>query len=441
MLASLDEALASLIREDVPKQLRDAPLARGYFTPKEDDTLRHWFTRFLSLRYALFEALEDIRKDLSHYPTAAGSPEWPLFVVGYSIACLIALGDRYIVEATQANRVMQRKLNEPDSRFRIPPKQYTSIRRSWVHPRQALQMLKAMRHAEHYRPAMEACKTIPHFERTLKRLPELEKALISKFNLFFKAYWRYRSHSFRRKGASFQQKVVFSLLQTGGIWLAKKTPRKSSRQLPATVRNEILRLLQPGDVVITRHHRALTNLFLPGYWPHAALFLGDRETAERMGVRLSLERRHAWGARLCFLEALKDGVRLRSWETTLSVDACVLVRPLLKGSDLAEALTRAIDHEGKGYNFDFDFFRSDRLVCTEIIYRAFDGLGDIQCPLQTRSGRPTFSAEDLLDLALSDKGFSVLGISGTKNSQGQWVLGQSAKEILCETYHAKQHSP
>jgi hypothetical protein len=59
-------------------------------------------------------------------------------------------------------------------------------------------------------------------------------------------------------------------------------------------------------------------------------------------------------------------------------------------------LGRAASHEGKGYNFDFDFLRSDRLVCTELVYRAFDGIGNVTIPLSERAGRPKLFAEDLL---------------------------------------------
>ena len=33
-------------------------------------------------------------------------------------------------------------------------------------------------------------------------------------------------------------------------------------------------LLRPGDVLVVRKEFAATNYFLPGHWPHAALFLG-----------------------------------------------------------------------------------------------------------------------------------------------------------------------
>ena len=67
-------------------------------------------------------------------------------------------------------------------------------------------------------------------------------------------------------------------------------------------------------------------------------------------------------------------------------------------------------HEGKPYNFDFDFFNADRLVCTEVIYRAFDGLEGLNFPLVERSGRKTLSAEDILHFAITSQRFKPLAL-------------------------------
>jgi hypothetical protein len=67
-------------------------------------------------------------------------------------------------------------------------------------------------------------------------------------------------------------------------------------------------------------------------------------------------------------------------------------------------------HEGKPYDFDFDFTRSDRLVCTEVVYRSYEGVGGLRFELTRRAGRLTLAAEDLLNMALERNGFELLAI-------------------------------
>ena len=116
---------------------------------------------------------------------------------------------------------------------------------------------------------------------------------------------------------------------------------------------------------------------------------------------------------------------------TLAVDAAAVVRPRLAATDIARGLTRAATHEGKLYNFHFDFFRTDRLVCTEIVYRAFDGLGGLDIELRHRAGRPTLSAEDLLDLARDGRAFTPVAVV---LGAGPVVAGAEAAATLAASY-------
>lgn len=86
------------------------------------------------------------------------------------------------------------------------------------------------------------------------------------------------------------------------------------------------------------------------------------------------------------------------------------------------------------YNFDFDFFNSDRVVCTEVIYRAYDGLEDLRFPLQERAGRKTLSAEDLLDFALDTQAFSPIAIFGHKGKQETIMFGDGVRDALMASY-------
>jgi hypothetical protein len=116
------------------------------------------------------------------------------------------------------------------------------------------------------------------------------------------------------------------------------------------------------------------------------------------------------------------------------VDAVAVIRPQLGQEELAHALARAAEHEGKLYNFDFDFFRSDRLVCTEVVYRAFDDLGSIRIPLHERNGRPTLSAEDLFDLALAAKGFDPIAVCGPPGCPPGLTVAPDAADAIRTSY-------
>ena len=124
--------------------------------------------------------------------------------------------------------------------------------------------------------------------------------------------------------------------------------------------------------------------------------------------------------------------RLRPLSETLGVDAFVVLRPNLAATTIAKAIERAMLHEGKNYNFDF--FNSDRIVCTEVIYRAYDGLEDLEIPLFERAGRKTLSAEDLLDYALDKQTFTPVAIFGVDTHEDSMTYGEGVCEKLVGSY-------
>ena len=153
------------------------------------------------------------------------------------------------------------------------------------------------------------------------------------------AWLRTRKLTWRRRGASAKQKSIFTVLEYSGRLVSEITLPRPKR-VTQEIRNELEGLLEPGDVFITRHRRAMTNLFLPGFWPHAALYVGYNDQD-------AYKNKH-WKNKNCTLEALKDGVHFRRLEETLNVDAFVVLRPKLSNKDKQTAIERAITHEGKG---------------------------------------------------------------------------------------------
>lgn len=389
----------------------EAAAGRGYFLPDEEEWVKLRYSQYLTLRASLLATIEEIGA-----LAGRGCVEWssrrPLFTTAFAAACILLRANRFIVDLAAQHSILWKKLDEEDLPSGIPRKSFTAIYQALTSPRNQLRFINA---ADHYiqhraeilalaedavmRPIIELIKSEePFIER---RRGELVKRRIS-----------YRWFSFLRRHRSAWKNVMRGMFEVSGRAIADLhqpgvKPIGAPKRIDPSLQQQILELVKPGDVFITRHDDALSNWFLPGFWPHAALFLGKTNNCtSEWGALPPADVTDAW-----FLEAKKDGVKIRPVSETLALDALVVLRPPLLDIELQRGLQRALTHRGKPYDFLFDFRTADRLVCTEVIYRGFHGIAPIQFQLREVGGRLCLPAEEFLDQALAC-GFQLILTAG-----------------------------
>lgn len=408
----------------------DAAEARGYFLPDEDERVRLRYGQYLAERAALFSALQGMEA-VSGRSGASWAGRRPAFLVALAAATLLVRRTRELVAIAGRSRLLRKKLDEADAIHGLPRKTFTQLYRATTSIRRLARLRDAL---DFYRESREQFVDLAEnspFDELIPRLDgEVERA--SGDGIGFRRRFRYGLYSFRRRHHSAWKTSVFRLFQWSGSMIADLKqpgvkPSGAPKRVDAALREELVGLAEPGDVFFTRHDDAMSNLFLPGFWPHGALFFGDVEQRKRLGLELSPGVARQAADPVKFLEAKKDGVLFRPAEDTLAVDCVVILRPPVALEHRANAMKRASRHAGKRYDFVFDFRTSDRLACTEVIYRAFHGEGGLHFELISTGGRLCLPAEALIHQAL-EQGFRVVATCGI--GKGGVLRGRAAEMAL-----------
>jgi len=217
-------------------------------------------------------------------------------------------------------------------------------------------------------------------------------------------------------------------------WMGDTRVRRIGKPLITYAQLQVMeRLLEPGDILLSRHNWYLSNIGLPGFWPHSAIYIGDKHTLkayfddieikafikEHTGKEqdlweyLSGHVSKAWWVYamketeepFVVLEAVSEGVSL-STMNNLQADYLVALRPQLSKLDKLKAILEAFSHFEKPYDYNFDFATDHALVCTELLWRSYrpgpDKTG-LAIPLVTVMGRKTLPANHIAELFANER--------------------------------------
>ena len=84
------------------------------------------------------------------------------------------------------------------------------------------------------------------------------------------------------------------------------------------------------------------------------------------------------------IEANSDGVRTSTLDSYLNgyANRIIAFRPNLKDSEIRIALKNLYSFLGHDYDFDFDLTSGEKQACSEIVYRSYNGIGNIKLELE-----------------------------------------------------------
>jgi hypothetical protein len=219
--------------------------------------------------------------------------------------------------------------------------------------------------------------------------------------------------------------VTFPVQKGVAEWMGDTRVKRAGRYLIGPdLQAELRKGLRPGDVLLARKNWYLSNVGLPGFWPHAMIYVGSEaelrdafdsdegvrawireESGEELAFTAHLARRfpRAWRDRtapssshgeLVIIEAISEGVSQSDLHHTVG-DYVAALRPNLPPVAKAKAIARAFSFLGRPYDFDFDFATDDALVCTELVWRSYRTQGTelgLHLPPSRIAGRLTLPA-------------------------------------------------
>lgn len=199
-----------------------------------------------------------------------------------------------------------------------------------------------------------------------------------------------------------------------------KVWRKDSSLIDEVQIHTMRAVLEPGDILFERREWYLSNIGLPGFWPHVALYVGTPEERrayfkndrnlcrwfkeqgeEGCDIEALLQKRSPEAYRNSVapqeqahhprvIEAISEGVSFTTLEHSAACDSLAVLRPRLSKTEKALAVLRAFDYYGRPYDFNFDFLTDASLVCSELIYKSYESSNEgsgLALPIVDMMGR------------------------------------------------------
>lgn len=194
---------------------------------------------------------------------------------------------------------------------------------------------------------------------------------------------------------------LFSMVFGNAVGLVET--RKGKLYKKTDVLADVSSSLRAGDILLEKTPFRLTDKLIPGYWGHAAVWIGSETELKELGIwenPLVIQYHDEIREGRLVVEALRSGVEMNSLEHFLNIDSIgVLRKPDLSREARANTVIQALRQVGKPYDFNFDVESKGRVYCSKLVYLSYSG---IDWPTRRSLGRTTFTPDDVAVRAVMD---------------------------------------
>lgn len=368
--------------------------------------LNRGLVEHLALRKELLAIAEshECWLDLSDYELAAHgiTPEIRLKGIMLSLSSALVLYDNYLLAVSlfEGDGKLRRLLNESDPGYAVNSAELAKITVSYnsvanrERARRAIRFYK--REVKKQRVIIEASADSGYLASLIAQSPSY--AMVSAWSPF---YLIGRQIGFlgavtadALAGLDRQSVNLFSMVFGNAVGLVET--RKGKLYGRSDVRGKLQRTLTAGDIVLEKTPFRLTDKLIPGYWGHAAVWIGTESELKELGIwddPIVVRYHDQIREGRLVVEALRSGVEMNKLEQFLNIDSVgVLRKPGLSRELRARTVIQALRQVGKPYDFNFDVESKERVYCSKLVYLSYGG---IDWPTRKSLGRTTFTPDDV----------------------------------------------
>jgi len=399
------------------------------YSPEEKRTLLStWGSLF-----SYFSAIEGLRQKYWGFvklPPTDARHAWGFVLTHTALTAILAHGMGF-ADLALNNKQLETLFDEPSDEFGMPRGSFAAFKLKAIHVATSTQLVTGDAWAASALPALKKLKALDQADvkwawEAMQANSRLARSLLLKQGA------RLFAGNMKDLFKDTTAQAIFPAQKTFAEWAGDARVARNGRSIITREQVDALVLprLQPGDVVVSRMNWFLSNIALPGFWPHAQLYVGtakdlaaafDDDPEVKAWVKAQpekvekftelLARRYAekWKAYngpdfqghspVRIIESISEGVSFTAVEHAYGVDYLGAMRPKVSKTEKARAIERAFKYQGRPYDFDFDFFSDATLVCTELVWKSYQPSADMKglaIDLVDVAGRRTLPANELV---------------------------------------------
>jgi hypothetical protein len=337
------------------------------------------------------------------------TPESRLTGVMLSLSSAMLLYDNYLLSISlfEGNGKLRRILNERDPGYAVTSAALAKITLNYSSISNRARVRKAIRFYEHesvrFKTSLEQNLDSGYLNLLIAQSPSYSLVktwspyyVVGRKLGFMTGATTDTMTDMEREGVS-----LFSMVFGNAVGLVET--RKGKLYKKGDVLTDVSGNLQAGDILLEKTPFRLTDKLIPGYWGHAAVWIGTEAELKELGIwqnPLVVRYRDEIREGRLVVEALRSGVEMNTLQHFLNIDSIGVLRKTDQSREgRANTVLQALRQVGKPYDFNFDVESKERVYCSKLVYLSFSG---IDWPTKKSLGRTTFTPDDVAIKAAKD---------------------------------------